>query len=329
MTKRELLTIIMPACNEEANLPRAHAEVTDALAEVGCAYEVLVIDNASTDGTEAVAAQICARDRRWRYVRFSRDFHVEASLAAGLRYARGDAAVVLFSDLQDPPSVLPDFVRRWRQGYDVVYGVVRQRQGDPWWKAAAARLAYRLIRVLSDVPIPPDATDFRLLSRKAIDAVNRCGERYRYARGLSHWVGFRSSAVVYDRRPRAAGRSKAPLLTMLNLLANAITCFSLRPVQLFSLCGFFAVFLTLSCAVLLVTTTLPGLTTVHLLLLANLSATLLGIGTLGEYAARAYHEGKRRPLFVVDRTINLNAHVTRPVRRLFRTSKAEAGDAPV
>src|SRR5262249_11354453 len=152
----------------------------------------------------------------WRYVKFSRNFHVEGSIAGGLRLARGDAAVVLFSDLQDPPALLPEFLRRWEEGHDVVYGVGRQRGGEPRWKELAGRPLYRAVSRLAEVDIPPDATDFRLLSRRAIDALNQFGERNRYLRGLTHWIGFRRCAVPYDRRPRTAGRSKAPFFYMLN-----------------------------------------------------------------------------------------------------------------
>jgi dolichol-phosphate mannosyltransferase len=307
---RQLLTILMPARNEEANLPRAYDEVTAALAGLPLDYEVLVIDNDSSDGTGAVAAGLCARDRRWRYLKFSRDFGVEASCAAGLRYARGDAALVLFSDLQDPPAAIPEFVRLWQAGHDVVYGVVRRRQGDPLWKRWSARLAYRLISRLADVNLVPDATDFRLLSRRAIDALNRFDERNRYLRGFAHWIGFRQAAVPYDRRPRIAGQSKAPFLFLLNFVANAVTCLSIRPVQLFTVAGVLVCLTTLGLAAAgvvgwLFGLPIPGPTATHFLLLANLAAVLLGVGTLGEYVGRTYVESKRRPLFLVDRSLNV------------------------
>jgi glycosyltransferase involved in cell wall biosynthesis len=313
------LSVIMPARNEEANLPRAYAELTEVLGGLPHDYEVIVIDNDSRDGTGAVAAALCARDPRWRYLKFSRDFHVEASLAAGLRFARGDAAVVLFSDLQDPPALLPEFVRRWEEGYDVVYGVVRARRGDPWWKALGARLFYRVINRLADVEVTPDATDFRLLSRRAIDALNQLDERNRYLRGFAHWIGFKRCPVVYDRRPRTAGRSKAPPFALLGLAANAVTCFSIRPLQLFSLMGVLALAATLALALVylgsfLFAVTLPGLTTVYLLLLANLAVLLLGFGALGEYVGRIYIESKRRPLFLIEHAINLDEAPPPPQR---------------
>jgi dolichol-phosphate mannosyltransferase len=315
--RRKMLTIIMPARNEEASLPRAYEEVTAVMAGLPYDYEVIVIDNDSTDRTGAIGADLCARDCRWRYLKLSRNFHVEMSITAGFRYARGDAALVLFSDLQDPPELIPEFVRKWEEGHEIVYGVVRERAGDPWWKALLSRMLYRLVRALADVPIAANATDFRLLSRRAIDALNQCGERNRYLRGLTHWIGFRRCSLIYDRRPRTAGKSKAPFFFLLNLAANAITCFSIRPLQWFSLAGMVVLLGTVGLALFYLGCfmfgyTLPGLTTIYLLLLANLAVMLLGFGTLGEYVGRIYIESKGRPLFLVDRAINLEE----PAQRL-------------
>jgi dolichol-phosphate mannosyltransferase len=307
---RRLITVIMPARNEEQNLPRAYDEVTAVMTRLGHDYEVLLIDNDSADGTGRVAAGLCARDARWRYLKFSRNFHVEGSIAAGLRYARGDAAVVLFSDLQDPPELIPEFVRKWQEGCDVVYGVVRDRGDEPAWRTAASQALYRLVHAMSDVEIVPNATDFRLLSRRAIDALNRFDERNRYVRGLAHWIGFRQESIEYDRRPRTAGASKANLLYTLNLAANAITCFSIRPLQLFTVAGFAALAATAALGLAhlgfwLFAASVPGLMTVYVLLLANLAVLLLGFGTVGEYVGRIYVETKRRPLFLIETELNL------------------------
>lgn len=307
---RKLLTLIMPARNEESNLVRAYEEVSAVMAVLPYDYEVLVIDNDSTDRTGAVAAGLCQRDGRWRYLKFSRNFHVEMSITAGLRFARGDAALVLFSDLQDPPELIPQFLQKWQEGHDVVYGVLRRR-ADPVWRTCLARLLYRLVYALADVRIVPNATDFRLLSRRAIEALNQCGERNRYLRGLTHWIGFRHCEVPYDRRPRTAGRSKAPFFYLLNLAANAVTCFSIKPLQFFSLTGMVVLAVTVCLSLVhlgawLFSQPLPGLTGLHLLLLANLAVMLLGFGTLGEYIGRTYVETKNRPLFLVDRAINMD-----------------------
>ncbi len=309
---RKLVSIIMPVRNEEANLPRAYDEVSAVMASLPYDYEVLIIDNDSVDRTAQLSADLCQRDARWRYIKFSRNFTVESSLAAGYRFARGDAAIVLFGDLQDPPGLIAEFLRRWEEGNEVVYGVIRRRDGDPIWKAWSARLLYRLVNYLSDVTIPTDATDFRLLSRRAINALNRLDERNRYIRGFSHWIGFRQCPIIYDRRPRLAGKSNAPFFYLLNLAANAITCFSIKPLQLFSLFGFLTLGATIIAAITYLATwcfgaTVPGLTTIYLLLLANLGAMLLGFGTVGEYVGRIYVEAKRRPLYLVERTINMPA----------------------
>jgi len=196
----------------------------------------------------------------------------------------------------------------------VVYGVIRKREGDPAWKSLSAKALYKIVNYLADVPIPKNATDFRLLSRRAIDAFKQLGERNRYARGFSHWIGFKQMPLVYDRRPRVAGTSKAPFFYMLNLAANAITCFSIKPLQLFSLFGMLSAGATLVLGVVylgswIFGSPMPGLTTIYLLLLANLSVMLIGFGTLGEYIGRIYIEAKHRPLYVVETSINVESAV--------------------
>ena len=307
---RKLLSIIMPLRNEEGNLRRAYNEVTAAMAELPYDYEVLLIDNASTDASGLLAAELCVRDGRWKYLKFSRNFGLEASLTAGFRAARGDAAIVLFSDLQDPPEMIGRFLEKWEQGHDVVYGVIRRRTGDPFWKSRLAGIFYRAANYLADSDVPMHATDFRLLSRRAIDAINRFDERNRYIRGYSHWIGLKQCPLVYDRRPRLAEKSKAPFFYLLDYGINAITCFSIKPLRLFSLFGLIALAATAGLAVFYLSRfmlgrSLPGLPTTYLLLLANLSVMLLGFGTIGEYLGRVYLETKRRPLYIIESAINL------------------------
>ena len=165
-----LVTVLVPARNEEGNLPRVFDEVSAVFAGLRYDYEVLLLDNASTDNTPRLAREFCQRDQRWRYLRLSRDFSVEGSLAAGLHVAQGDAAIILFSDLQDPTNRLPDFLARWEEGHDVVYGVLEARVDEPFWKSWGATITYRFLERFASVTIPPNATDFRLLSRRAIDA---------------------------------------------------------------------------------------------------------------------------------------------------------------
>jgi polyisoprenyl-phosphate glycosyltransferase len=312
-----LISIVIPAFNEEDNIARLERELLAALAPLSFAFEFIVIDNGSTDRTGEMVKAICARDARWRYLRFSRNFTVEMSITAGYHYATGDAMVVLYSDLQDPPGVIPKLIKKWLEGYDVVYGVRSVRPGDAAWRNKAVKAAYRLIGWFSDVPIPNDAGDFRLITRQVRDALERCPEQNRYMRGLIAWLGFRQVGVEYERRPRTAGVSKAPFSDLLFFVFNAITSFSLRPLRLFTLMG--VLILALSMIMAFVYTLLwftgsppPGVTTIIVLLLAAIGLNSIGIGILGEYVGRTYIEAKRRPLYVVQEAVNIERKANTP-----------------
>lgn len=309
-SEKTLISIVIPAFNEEANVARLERELLAALGPLPYAFEFIVVDNSSTDGTGALVRELCARDGRWKYLRFSRNFTVEMSITAGYHYARGEAIVVLYSDLQDPPSVIPRLLEKWREGYDVVYGVRTVRPGDPAWRNRAVKIAYRLIGWFSDVPIPNDAGDFRLITRRVRDALERCPEQNRYMRGLIAWLGFRQVGVPYERQPRTAGGSKAPFSHLLFFAFNAVTSFSLRPLRLFTLMGTVILTLSMVAAVVYIVLWLvgsppPGITTIIVLLLVAIGLNSIGIGVLGEYVGRTYAESKRRPLYVVEESVNL------------------------
>lgn len=312
-TRRKLITITMPARNEEGNLPRAYEEVTAVMARMPqYDYEVIVIDNASTDKTPDLARAFCDRDARWKYVRFSRNFGGETSLTVGLRLAQGDAVINLFSDLQDPTDRIPDFVAKWEEGFDVVSGILEDRQDNSKLRSLAARAAYKLIQASSDIDIPENATDFRLVSRRVVDAFNKLNERQRYVRGLMHWVGFKKCEIRYNRRPRQWGRSKAPFWWCFQFALNAITSFSTRPLKLFMFFGVLVLGASLLLSLYYAATRIfniddppRGIPTVLVLLLVNLGVVSLGIGLLGEYIGHIYTEVKRRPLFVIGDSANL------------------------
>lgn len=311
LDKKKLISIIMPAMNEDENLPRAYSEVCDIFAKMPeYDYEVLIIDNDSTDNTATVCATICDRNRDWKYIKFSRNFTSEISIAAGLKYAKGDAVIILFSDLQDPPELIPEFVRKWESGYDVVSGLLNRRAGDLWWKLFGAKTFYWFLNKMSDMNIPRDVTDFRLISRPAVNAINRLDERNRYFRGLAHWVGFKCCTIPYDRRPRLKGKSKASFSYLIDFTFRAITNFSIVPMRVFSGFGivvlaFTIIYIGITLAQFLLKNTIAGFTTIYLLLLLNLAFLSLGIGTLGEYIGRIYIESKRRPLWIVERSLNI------------------------
>ncbi len=316
--KKPLVTIMVPAYNEEENLPELYKRLSHVLAKLESEYqfECLLIDNGSHDQTERIALEFTKKDNRWKYIRFSRNFSIVASLTAAVFYAKGVALVYLFSDLQDPPEAIPEMLEKWRQGYDVVYGVVRERHDSGLLKTVGARLFYRLLFWCSELKIPANATDFRLISRPVMEALKGCGERVRYMRGLIFWTGFRQTSFVYDRSPRKRGRSTADVLFCFRFAITAITIFSSKPLHIMSvlgmvmmLLGFFgasaySVFYFLHSFHLIgvFNPPSPGWTTMILIILFLGGMQFLFLGLLGEYIGNAYTELKNRPLWIVEKT---------------------------
>jgi dolichol-phosphate mannosyltransferase len=306
----KLISIIIPAYNEEGNIEEVHRRVTAVMESLPHRWEAIIIDNHSTDGTQAVSEAICERDERWRYIRFSKNFTAEISLAAGIRHARGDAIINVFSDLQDPPELIPELISQWEAGNDVVYGIVRRRSDSGLGKRLAARFAYWLIHRLSDCRIPPNAGDFRLISRPVADALNAIREHDRYLRGLVHWVGFRQSGVPYERAERQWGETKAGFWWCIGFALNAIISFSAKPLRLASYFGIAVCAISLLLAALYIVLWIAfeppaGWTTIALLLIFHMGVQALFIGIAGEYLARTYGESKSRPLWVIEKTVNV------------------------
>ena len=309
------LSLIIPAYNEEANLPRLFERVGAVADSVRdrCRCEMILLDNCSRDRTGELAAIQCARDPRWKYVRYSRNFGAEGSLLAGLDFAEGDAVINLFSDLQDPPELIPQMLDEWDKGADVVYGVVRERNDSSKLKTLGAKIAYWLINLLADCNIPRNATDFRLMDRKVVLALRALREPARYMRGLVHWVGFEQRPIVYDRSLRVGGKSSANLIYCVQFAIHAIFCFSSKPLDLAMISGGVLTVLSLLLAVLygvlfFVRPTFlqpppPGITTLLLLMLFSLGSQSLFLGIIGKYVGRIYNQGKGRPVYIADKTI--------------------------
>lgn len=315
----KLISISIPAYNEEENLPLLFARLNAVLAPLQDRYEFrcIIFDNGSTDRTGEVSRGLCEQDARWRCVRYSRNFGSEASLLAGLDFAEGDAVINLFSDLQDPPELIPQFLAAFEKGYDVVYGVVRERNDGSVLKSIGARIGYWLIYQLTECKIPPNATDYRLLSRKVYLSLREMREIDRYIRGLTHWIGFRKIGVEFDRAPRLRGNSAANLLYCVYFTLNAIVSFSGRPLRFAMLFGI--AITSLSMILALVFTILhfarpawlpvppPGLTTLVVLVLFAMGVQSTFLGIIGEYVGRIYNQGKRRPIYLVDSTHGFQA----------------------
>lgn len=306
-----LFSMVVPVRNEEAVLPDTYAILTGVLEKLGMPFEVIVIDNGSTDQSPAIMAGICSRDPRWKYIRLVRNFEYQNSITAAMLAAGGDAIMVIDADLQDPPELIPEFIRCWQEGYDVVYGVREKRTGESRWRVIPTMLAMRFISWMSDeTELPLHSGDFRLITRRVRDAFAQMPETNRYVRGMIHWLGFRQIGIPYTRRGRLKGQTNVNLRFLIGFTFNAVFSFSYKPLRMFSLFGVAVlapVFVLGAFYFVMSFITQPpaGITTVLLLLLANLGVMSLGIGILGEYIARIYAESKRRPLWLIDYVINV------------------------
>ncbi len=298
-------SIVAPIFNESETIHEFHRRISEVMDEVGEPWELVMIDDGSTDGSTEILRALALEDSRVRPVIFARNFGHQIAVTAGWDYARGDAVIVIDSDLQDPPEVIPELIDRWREGYEVVYAVRAEREGESWFKLWTASLFYRMIYKITDVKIPLDTGDFRLIDRKVIDVLRKMREHYRFLRGLSAWVGFKQIGVPYRRAARFAGSTKYPFKKMLKLAVNAVTGFSYFPLQLATYIGFSAAFLSIlliPVVIIIRATTeiqLAGQATTLVAVLFLGGVQLISLGILGEYLGRVYDEVKGRPLYVV------------------------------
>ena len=298
--------------DEQDTAETFYARVVSALADIP--FELVVVDDGSTDRTGEVLARLAGQDPRVKVVTLSRNFGHQPAITAGLDHASGDAVVMLDADLQDPPEVIPQLLDRWRQGADVVCAVREQREGETRFKLATARWFYRLIARMSQLELTENAGDFRLLDRRALDALLRMRERNRYLRGMTVWVGFEQACVTYTRDPRFAGETKFSLPKMLRFSLDAVASFSHVPLQIATLVGFLcalAAFLSIPVAIgmRIAGEFVPGITTVVIAVLLLGGLQLMALGLIGEYVGRVYDEVKHRPLYVVDSRQNIDAPV--------------------
>ncbi|KPL84397.1 glycosyltransferase [Thermanaerothrix daxensis] len=298
-------SIVVPVYNEEGCLEELYRRVKAVMESTGEPWELVLVDDGSRDRSTEIIKHLAEQDRRVRPIIFARNFGHQIAVTAGLDYSRGQAMVIIDADLQDPPEVILDLISKWREGYEVVYAVRTEREGETWFKKATAAAFYRLIYRITDVKIPVDTGDFRLMDRKVVDVLNRMREHHRFLRGMSAWVGFRQIGVPYKRAPRFAGETKYPLRKMLRLALNAITSFSYFPLQLATYMGFIAAGLAILAIpfVIVLRALQPqaffgqASTLIAVLFLGGVQ--LISLGILGEYVGRIYDEVKGRPLYVV------------------------------
>ena len=306
-------SIIAPVYNEAGNLRRFYQEVKAALESTGESWELLLVNDGSSDGSHDIMLQLVDEDSRLRVISFARNFGHQIAVTAGIDYARGRAVILIDADLQDPPAVIPRLIAKWKEGYDVVYAVRAERRGESFWKRISAKFFYRLIHRITDIDIPVDTGDFRLMDERVAGVLRQMREHHRFVRGMTSWVGFKQTGVEYVREQRVWGETKYPLRKMIAFALDAVTSFSFFPLQFMIYISFF-----LAVASLLVGLVISGLrlamgdeffggqaTTIILLLLLS-SFQLFFLFIIGQYVARTYDESRDRPLYVVASTSGLS-----------------------
>jgi dolichol-phosphate mannosyltransferase len=307
---RSLVSVVVPVYNEREVLPTFHARTSAALAALdGFDYELIFVDDGSRDDSYATLAAWTATDPHVRVVKFSRNFGHQIAITAGIDHARGDCVVVIDADLQDPPEVIASMIAKWREGFDVVYGVRSDRDGERAMKLMTASMFYRLLGRLTNIQIPADVGDFRLMSRRAVDHLKRLREKDRFVRGLVSWIGFRQTGVTYHRDRRHAGETKYPYRKMIKFAFDGITSFSTAPLRLATWTGYgaamLAVLYLLSVFVQkLLGYTVEGWATIMVAMLFMGSVQLICLGILGEYLGRIFNEVKPRPMYVVEELLD-------------------------
>src|SRR5215207_7061358 len=298
-------SIVAPIYNELENIPELYRRVTEVMDALGEPWELVVVDDGSTDGSTEAICTLAREDERVRPVIFARNFGHQIAITAGWDYARGDAIVIIDADLQDPPEVILNMAKKWKEGNEVVYAVRSDREGESLFKIWTASLFYRIIYRITDVKIPLDTGDFRLMDRKVVNVLKQMPERHRFPRGMSAWVGFKQIGVEYKRAARIAGETKYPFRKMFRLAINAVTSFSYFPLQVATFFGFASAGIAILAIPIVVYLRLAGIrafqgqasTLIAVLFLGGVQ--LISLGVLGEYIGRLYDEAKGRPLYIV------------------------------
>ncbi|MEM1505366.1 glycosyltransferase family 2 protein [Domibacillus sp. 8LH] len=298
-------SIIIPVYNEELVIRETYSRLKAVMDQADGSYELLFVNDGSQDATIDILKEIAVQDRHVKYLDFSRNFGHQIAITAGMDHAAGSAIVVIDADLQDPPELILDMIEKWKEGYDVVYAKRTKRKGETFFKKQTAKMFYRLLRASTDIDIPLDTGDFRLLDRKVCDQLKSMKEQSRFVRGLVSWVGFKQTAIEYERDERLAGETKYPLKKMLKFSMDGITSFSYKPLKLASLLGVMLSAAS-SLAILIVLyqrlftdTTTPGWSSLLLTMLFFNGVILIMLGVIGEYIGRIYDEAKNRPLYIL------------------------------
>ncbi len=298
-------SVVIPVFNEESVVAECYRRLKSVMDSTGESYELIFVNDGSRDKTEDLVSEICSLDSQVKLISFSRNFGHQTAITAGMDHSVGQAVVVIDADLQDPPEVILEMIKKWKEGYDVVYGKRISREGETVFKKATSKLFYRLLRHMTNVDIPVDTGDFRLVDRKVCDVLSSLTEQNRYVRGLVSWAGFRQTAVLFHRKERFAGETKYPFRKMVKFALDGITTFSYKPLKLATYLGFFVSFLSFLYLLvvlylkLFTERTVSGWASMLSVSLIFNGVVLMILGIIGEYIGRIYDETKNRPLYVI------------------------------
>ncbi|TBX77931.1 glycosyltransferase [Bacillus mycoides] len=312
----KLISVVVPMYFEEEVAQECYNRLKSVMLQNNINYEFVFVNDGSTDRTMDILSEIAANDYRTKIVNFARNFGHQIAVTAGIAAAKGDAIVIIDADLQDPPEVIPELIAKWEEGYEVVYAKRKQRKGETWFKLLTAKYFYKALNYMSDIDIPKDTGDFRIIDRKVADVFNQMTERNRFIRGMMSWVGFRQTYVEYERDERFAGETKYPLKKMIKFASDGIIAFSTKPLRIVMSLGLLSVLISI--IVLLYTITVKivgddtqtGWASIMVAITFFSGIQLLGLGIVGQYIARIYDESKNRPIYIVKETINIEKEET-------------------
>jgi glycosyltransferase involved in cell wall biosynthesis len=312
MINKIVYSVVVPLYNEDLVIMESYRRLKEVMDSVKGSYEIILMNDGSTDGTRDKVEKICSKDEKIKLINFSRNFGHQAAITAGMDLAQGAAIIVIDADLQDPPEVIPKMIEKWREGYEVVYGKRIKREGDSFLKKFTAKVFYRLLKSMTSIDIPVDTGDFRLIDRKVCDALTSLPERNRYVRGLVSWVGYKQTFVEISRQERFAGETKYSLKKMMKLAFDGITSFSYKPL---AIAGYFGGLTFLAGLISLIGVIIKNLVNntpilnFSLIIAINLvmfGLVFISIGIMGEYIGRIFDESKARPNYIIASTINYN-----------------------
>ena len=305
-------SVIVPLYNEEEVILETYKRLKKVMDSINEPYEIIFVNDGSRDKTASIAYELCEKDKNLKLVDFARNFGHQTAITAGMDFSEGQSVVVIDADLQDPPELIPQMIEKWREGYDVVYGKRKERKGETFFKKFTAKVFYRFLRSMTDVDIPVDTGDFRLIDRKVCEALKLVNERNRYIRGIISWLGFKQTGIEFVRDKRFAGTTKYPLKKMMKFAFDAITSFSYKPLKFASVFGMllstisFLYLIVVICTRIFTTHVQPGWASILAVNLFFHGITLIILGIIGEYIGRIYDEAKGRPLYKERQTKNFS-----------------------